>query len=160
MTTRRETLKVLAAAGAMQHRHEEVATVTTAYKPVFFTPAEYACLEAVTARIIPSDGTPGAKEAGVAAFIDEAVQASTRLQELYRKGLEPLIAARFTTLTPARQDSLLRKLDEEQGGFWKSVRRLTIDGFYTSKAGLKELGYSGKSFLTEFKGCRHPEHQA
>jgi hypothetical protein len=54
----------------------------------------------------------------------------------------------------------LAQLGEASGAFWKSIRALTIDGYYTSKIGLAELGYTGKSFLSEFKGCTHPEHQA
>jgi hypothetical protein len=40
------------------------------------------------------------------------------------------------------------------------MKGLTVDGYYTSEAGLKqELGWHGNTFLTEFKGCDHPEHQ-
>jgi hypothetical protein len=38
--------------------------------PVFLTEDEYACLAAVCARLIPSDGGPGATEAGVVDYID------------------------------------------------------------------------------------------
>ncbi len=40
------------------------------YRPQFFTAAEYAAVERLTEIIIPADATPGAKEAGVAEFID------------------------------------------------------------------------------------------
>ena len=40
------------------------------------------------------------------------------------------------------------------------MKGLTVDGYYTSQAGLtQELGWHGNTFLTEFKGCTHPEHQ-
>src|SRR5256884_9985266 len=42
----------------------------------FFTPEEAAEIEAITARLIPTDDTPGAREAGVVYFIDRK---STRL---------------------------------------------------------------------------------
>jgi hypothetical protein len=168
-TTRRETLKVLAVAGAAatqgvaqslaQHHVEPPAANTAPYKPVFFTATEYACVEAFVARIIPGDDSPGAKEAGVAAYIDETVQHDPKLHELYRQGLAPLIADGFASLPASDQDWKLAQLGEAGGAFWKSIRNLTIDGYYTSKIGLAELGYSGKSFLTEFKGCTHPEHQ-
>lgn len=38
--------------------------------PLFFTEHEWATVEAATARIIPTDHHPGAKEAGVVRFID------------------------------------------------------------------------------------------
>jgi hypothetical protein len=43
-----------------------------AYRPQFFTGPEYAAVERLVEIIIPSDRTPGAKEAGVAEFIVEA----------------------------------------------------------------------------------------
>src|SRR3712207_1971238 len=38
--------------------------------PMFFTNHEWATVEAATARIYPTDGTPGAREAHVVRFID------------------------------------------------------------------------------------------
>jgi hypothetical protein len=40
------------------------------YKPLFFSPDHYQMLDHITEMIIPEDGTPGAKRAGVVEFID------------------------------------------------------------------------------------------
>src|SRR2546421_770090 len=40
------------------------------YKPLFFSPQHYHMVEHLAEMIIPADDTPGAKQAGVAAFID------------------------------------------------------------------------------------------
>ena len=41
------------------------------------------------------------------------------------------------------------------------AKDLTIEGYYTSKPGLTvELGWNANTFLAEFQGCAHPEHQA
>jgi hypothetical protein len=40
------------------------------YKPLFFSPQHYRMIEHLAEMIIPEDGTPGAKQAGVAEFID------------------------------------------------------------------------------------------
>jgi len=40
------------------------------YKQLFFTPLQVQMVERLTEMIIPADDTPGAKEAGVAEFID------------------------------------------------------------------------------------------
>src|SRR5271169_4442927 len=40
------------------------------YQPQFFSASEFAVVEQLADIIIPADGTPGAKEAGVAEFID------------------------------------------------------------------------------------------
>lgn len=40
------------------------------YKPLFFSPEQYDMVEHIAEMIIPEDDTPGAKQAGVAEFID------------------------------------------------------------------------------------------
>ena len=43
--------------------------------------------------------------------------------------------------------------------FFRAIKNLTIDGYYTSKIGIhQELQYKGNTYLKEFKGCTHPEH--
>src|SRR5260370_218123 len=54
---------------AATHAHE-AAKAATPPKFEFFTPEEAAEIEAITARIIPTDETPGAREAGIVYFID------------------------------------------------------------------------------------------
>ncbi len=57
------------------------------YHPQFFTPAEYAVVERLADIIIPSDATPGAKEAGVAEFIDFMVFSDADVQYSFRTGI-------------------------------------------------------------------------
>ena len=57
------------------------------YSPQFFTPPEYALVERLAEIIIPSDATPGAKEAGVAEFIDFMVANDPEVQYPFRTGL-------------------------------------------------------------------------
>ncbi len=40
------------------------------YKPIFFSQPQFSMIECLAEMIIPTDNTPGAKEAGVAEFID------------------------------------------------------------------------------------------
>ena len=50
--------------------------------------------------------------------------------------------------------------ESDAGRFFRLLKDLTIDGYYSSRAGLvEELGWHGNTFLSEFKGCTHPEHQ-
>jgi gluconate 2-dehydrogenase subunit 3-like protein len=45
--------------------------------------------------------------------------------------------------------------------FFRTIKNMTIDGYYTSEIGIKqELQYKGNTYLKEFKGCTHPEHQS
>jgi hypothetical protein len=45
--------------------------------------------------------------------------------------------------------------------FFVESKRLSVDGYYRSEAGMtQELGFEGRTFLAEFKGCTHPEHHS
>lgn len=46
------------------------ASHSTPYKPLFFSPEHYQMVEHIADMIIPEDETPGARQAGVAEFID------------------------------------------------------------------------------------------
>src|SRR3954468_6063069 len=91
---RREVLRILGTAAAAAHfpgfskwafacGHVGNATLEmkpAAYPPQFFSASEYGVVERLTEIIIPSDGTPGAKEAGVAEFIDFMVASDPEAQ--------------------------------------------------------------------------------
>jgi len=147
------------------------------YRPQFFTAAEYAMVERLTEIIIPSDETPGAKEAGVAEFIDFMVASDPEPQYPFRVGLTWLNAhaekengKRFVELTPEQQTSLLEPLgfkDKARPGvesgvrFFSLMRSFTVTGFYTSEIGFKELDNPGLKFYAESPECPHkgdPEH--
>src|SRR5215475_1330301 len=59
---------------SQNHVHEAVLAVAhtpaAPYKPLFFTPRQFQMVEHLAEMILPADDTPGAKEAGVAEFID------------------------------------------------------------------------------------------
>ena len=134
-------------------------------QPAVLTAAELESLKALVDVIIPRTDTPGASDAGVPAIIDRRLAASPELAERYRTGMQALDAdahARFGTafsaLAPQQQLELLK--GREQDPFFRMMKDMTVDGYYTSKEGLtEELGWHGNTFLTEFKGCTHPEHQ-
>ncbi len=104
----------------------------------FLTPAQSADVEAITARIFPTDETPGAREAGVVHFIDRTLAVAPEDQRAgFRAGLGQLakdVAARhpgqtsFAALTEAQQDALLT--DVEATPFFAEVRFATIAGMF------------------------------
>ena len=146
------------------------------YHPQFFTIAEYAMVERLAEIIIPSDGTPGAKEAGVAEFIDFMVANDPHVQYPFRMGLAWLNAhaeqtdgKRFGELTPEQQTSLLEPLGfkdkarpgEETGRhFFRMMREYTVTGFYTSEIGYKELDNPALKFYAESPECPHHDDPA
>jgi gluconate 2-dehydrogenase gamma chain len=99
---------------------------------------EAAELAAVAARIIPTDTTPGATEAGAIYFIDN-VLGTSRAEVLapVRLGLASLTGAAqstydsptFRSLGPGQQDALLRAI--ETTPFFDTMRYLTIAGTFS-----------------------------
>ena len=104
----------------------------------FLTPAEAADIEAVAAQIIPTDDSPGAREAGVVAFIDRALATFyAQLAGDYRAELASFQAAfraqhpdvqSFASLTPARQIEYLKTIEETS--FFVRTRLFTLLGMF------------------------------
>lgn len=118
----------------------------TTYQLKFLTNEEMATVDAVTARIIPSDERPGAKEARVAHFIDYMLATSYVVQQaLYRDGLQQLnrlcqsrFNRPFANLAEADQDKVLAQLERreiaewtEAGDFFSTMRNHTIEGMFS-----------------------------
>src|SRR5712692_786889 len=57
------------------------------YTPQFFSASEYTLVERLTELIIPSDETPGAREAGVSEFVDFMIAHDRDKQYPFRTGL-------------------------------------------------------------------------
>ena len=73
---------------AAEHPSAEPAPIRpTAYTPQFFAGQDYAVIERLAQLIIPSDETPGAREAGVAEFVDFMVAHDQEQQQAMRTGL-------------------------------------------------------------------------
>ena len=123
-----------------------------------FEADEVADLTAIAARIIPTDDTPGATEAGVIYFLDTIFAEARRASQLasLREGLAAL-RGQLTTgerhiheLTEAQQDQLL--LDNEQTPFFATMRYLTIAGTFSlpryggnrDKVGYQLIGYEDR----------------
>src|SRR5712692_4217389 len=85
---------------AATHAHE-AAKAARPPKFEFFTPEEAGEIVAITARIIPTDVMPGAREAGVVHFIDRAlITFAADDQKTYRQGL-PELQARASEMFPS-----------------------------------------------------------
>lgn len=104
-----------------------------------FTRDQAAEVEAFASRIIPTDDTPGAREAGVVYFIDRSLTtfAKDQLPD-FTAGLTKLskdVGARFrgqtrlSALTPAQQDEVLRSI--EQTPFFGQMRFATLAGMFS-----------------------------
>ncbi|MFZ5496056.1 MAG: gluconate 2-dehydrogenase subunit 3 family protein [Verrucomicrobiota bacterium] len=109
-----------------------------------FTPADLALLDEIGETIIPATDTPGAKAAGVGAFMammvtdcyDDAHHAA------FRAGLDRLRAEGFLAAAPAERTARLNALDAEQkkhpgnpAHYFRMMKQLTILGYFTSEIG-------------------------
>jgi gluconate 2-dehydrogenase gamma chain len=106
----------------------------------FFTAAQAAEIEAMAAQIIPTDSTPGAREAHVIVFIDRILNTfEKRAQADYTKGLGELAAqtkqlypqaSSFSSLNDEQQIKVLTAM--EKTPFFNQVRTHTITGFFAA----------------------------
>ncbi len=107
-----------------------------------FSEDEALDVEAITSHIIPTDATPGAREAKAVVFIDHSLAnwaSSTKAD--FIKGLNELNAeaekrwpgtGRFAKLSPARQFELLTDWDKQRKPFFDAVRNATITGTFSN----------------------------
>jgi gluconate 2-dehydrogenase subunit 3-like protein len=122
---------------ALDHQHAPPAAAPEA-KLSFFTPAEAADVDAVAAQIVPTDDTPGAREAGAVYFIDRALATFfAQLGADYRVQLAAFqaacreahpAAASFASLASDQQIAYLRRV--EQTPFFNTTRLLTLLGLF------------------------------
>jgi len=155
-----------------QHVHQAVAADQAAqkgpYQPKALTPHEYATLERLSGLILPADEhSPGAIEAGAAAFIDFLCAASDEMLAIYTGGiawLDDTMRRRadgrdFLGATPAGQAALLDLIAWRRNAspelnpgihFFSWARRMVADAYYTSPIGFKDLGYMGNSAMSTF----------
>ena len=150
-------------------------------EPAFLEATEWAALDAIAQRLIPSDDTPGAREADCVNFIDKLLaEQDSRERLVVRSGLLALgaVCARrhdkaFAELEPGEQDTLLRALEAGSLGDWpissvapqelfETVRLQTLLGFLSDPryggnndyVGWKLMGYPGPRHL---RGGYSPE---
>lgn len=143
------------------------------YSPQFFDVSDFAALEAFTAILIPTDETPGAREAHCALFIDFVLHNSAgvapELQQQWRTAMEALRRAGFHAGDASARASLVEQMSrpEREAGAthpayfaYRLIKQQNTFAFYTSRAGIIEnLDYRGNSYYAEFPACTHPEHQ-
>ena len=148
-------------AAAAQHAHT-AAQSAAPLKFEFFTPEQAIEIEAAAAQIIPSDDSPGAREARVIYFIDRAlVTFDSDKQPLYKKGMSLLQAkarrggvAKFSAMSSARQIAALKQI--EKSPFFQQLRIHTVLGFLVNpeyggnheQAGWKHIGFDDQFAYT------------
>lgn len=119
----------------------------------FFSPQDAVEVDAIAAQVIPSDDTPGAREAHVIHFIDQVLVTFERdKQPTYTVGLKNLQLStrqlfpgvdKFSTLGHAQQIQLLTRIEKTE--FFEVVRVHTIMGFLSKPeygGNYKQVGWN------------------
>ena len=115
----------------------------------------------MAAQIIPTDETPGAREAHVVYFMDQALATYAKqrrepvtkgLTELRSRTAKMFRAKSFASLNSAQQITLLTALEKEKSPFFEEIRAATIAGMFanpeyggnTNKLGWKMIGFDDR----------------
>lgn len=168
-------LRVIPIEAAEQAHHaieQEKNASPAGYAPKFFDAHGYKTLQALCATIIPADADAGgAVEGGAPEFIDLLTSENADYQELLGELLRWMDATSMAefgkTWVDCEKEQQAQVLDRvayrrnaEQDeslarpvALFSFLRNFTADGFFTSKIGIRYLGYKGNTYLTEFPGC-------
>lgn len=151
---------------AAQHVHQEVAADAKptggVYKPKALTQHEFETLKTLCELIVPD-----ASKGGAAEFVDILSSQNIDMLTTYTGGLAWLneamlreYSADFLTAKPTERTEMLDRIayrknetPELAAGihFFAWTRRMTVDAYYTSAAGIKEVGYMGNRALAKFE---------
>src|SRR5260370_2595748 len=137
--SRRTVLKTVAGASLLP-----ILPAAERYKWKVVKPDERKSLMELIDVIIPRTDTPGASDVKVHEYIDFQLANNPARAKLFHEGLRVYQQKGLDDKTP----------------FFRMIKDLTIDGYYSSREGLsQELGWKGNTYAAKFQGCTHPEHQ-
>ena len=141
------------------------------YQPKFFGKSDFEALEALTIILIPTDETPGAREARCADFIDFVLHASSDEPQVQKRWLDAMRLLRQTGFHGAeagRRAAIVSEISRPERDAsarhpaypaYRLIKRENAFAFYTSRAGIIEaLDYRGNTYNESFPACTHPEH--
>lgn len=190
LSTRRDLLDLVARAAALpagaeflaawlhaQPAHDHSAAppepaLLKNYTPRFFAEPDFAALQSFCEILIPTDDTPGAREARCAHFIDfllHSADSAPDLQRQWRTAMSALKEAGFHAADAAGRAALVEAISKPERdraathpaySAYRLIKQQNTFAFYTSRAGMIEaLDYRGNTYNLSFPACTHPEHQ-
>jgi hypothetical protein len=141
--------------------------------PLTLNAAQRAAVAALADVLLPADErSPAASALGVPAFVDEWVSAPYPLQQADRAAILELLAwldkeaaalgaASFAKLGEAGQGALCDRIcdaasaleaDRQAAGFFDRFRIICLGAYYTTEAGMADIGYVGNMPSATFSG--------
>ncbi len=168
-----QVIPLAAAELAHQMVHKEKAAAPAGkYTPKYFTAKQYETILSLCDTIIPKDEkSGGALQAGAPEFIDLLTSENEDYQLALGGGLMWLdthcidrYGKVFLECAPEQRKELLdliafRKNAKKESvlnqgvAFFAFLRKMTCDGYYTSKIGIEDLQYIGNVTRSEWPGC-------
>lgn len=135
------------------------------YSFAFFSADEAELAGRLMEIIIPADeNSPGAMRARTAAFAD--LMLSIGPEDTRKRWREGLGLFRQEAARSSLEDAVAKAALEEEkprtelGNFFVALKRMTVDGYYTSEVGIhQDMKYQGNEHLTASPRCEHPEHK-
>jgi gluconate 2-dehydrogenase gamma chain len=145
--------------------HEIIAAgrhAQTAQKFEYLTPADAAEIEAFAAQIVPTDETPGAREARVIYFMDKALMTFAKDdRDNIAKGVKELRAraakvqpgaTSFAALPSDKQIAIMKAMEKDKHPFFADGRQAVIAGMLAfpeyggnyNKIGWKWIGFDDR----------------
>jgi gluconate 2-dehydrogenase gamma chain len=157
---------------------QEEKTASGKYAPKLLNAHEFATVGRLAELIVPADEvSPSAREVGAPEFIDLLCSHNPELAEVYTGGLGWLdaettrrFAVPFLRAQAHQQTAILdailsagevettsgpsglpRSSELGPGVFFLNwIRKMTVDAFYTSEIGIKDLGFKGNEVLAAY----------
>lgn len=166
-------------AGAQQHQHTQLTTIAPAqaaasaaapWTPAILDEHQNATVIQLSELIIPTTDTPGAKDAKVNEWVDLYLKDLAEDKgHSFIMGLGWLDGYSnqkhgkpFVGLSEPQQIAVLEELDGATAdellpgkAFFNEIKRLTVQGYYTSRIGIAELNKDG---VPSTYACTHDSH--
>ncbi|MDQ2712672.1 MAG: gluconate 2-dehydrogenase subunit 3 family protein [Acidobacteriota bacterium] len=142
------------------------------YQPQFFSHQDFEALQSLTEILIPTDDTPGAREAHCGHYIDFLLSSLTAYapatQSQWRKAMSALKVTGFHTADAKGRAAIVEAMSKPERDrsaqhpayfAYRLIKRENTFAFYTAREGMIEaLDYKGNSYNVSFPACTHPEH--
>ena len=135
-------------------------SVKERYVPINLTQEQYDTVWHMAERILPRTLTPGAADAGVAAYFDtlfsgyldqEAVQEILGKLEVFMANCLEKFEKGFDKLTGDQQIAYLNEIASDEESFYQDIRGISLWAYYTSEVGVKSMDY--QPVPGKYNGC-------
>jgi Gluconate 2-dehydrogenase subunit 3 len=147
--------------------HPDIDLASDSWQPLFLKREQCEALQAFSEAVVP-----GSTNARVSRFIDLLLSVDTPAQqEKFLASISAIqdearrrFATTFQSLAASQCDSLLTAVSTaSEGGAtrkaFEDLKQWVAGSYYSSEAGMRELGWTSNRFFPGFPGCTHPgEH--